>query len=196
MDFLSDNLVFGVFIVIAIALQIGRLFIGRARERKRRERGSQAGGRPAPAVYRERYENDENKDEDEDEAENEGGGFSAWDLSVEDEAGGGERTAAPAAAPFPAAAPRPLSAAFPDPFPAPAVAPLFPALAAGPAWGAERPETDGLSPASAPGAGASIESRAGGRGKGRAGFPEKLGRLPPLQRAVVLAEILGRPRGF
>jgi hypothetical protein len=55
-----------------------------------------------------------------------------------------------------------------------------------------------------PEAGPSIEDRrkveSGDRSRGRAkraaGFPEKLDYLSPLKRAVVLAEILGAPKGF
>jgi hypothetical protein len=168
MDFLSDNFTFVIFIVIAIVVQIGRLFIRNAGRRKREERGEPVEERPEAAVYdRREYEEDE--------------AFSAWNLSIDDEN-------VPAVPVPPAAAPRPVSVPLSAPFPAPA---------------AEKREPAGPLFPAAPEAGPPVTDRRGGqsgrRNKGRtkkgAGFPEKLDYLPPLKRAVVLAEILGAPKG-
>ena len=183
MDFISDNLGFAVFIVIAIVLQIGRLVIRNAEKRRReaREEPAEFSGRerPGTAVY-DKYEDDD-------------GEFSAWDLSVDDEA-------EPV---VPAAAPRPVSVSFPAPLSAPASGP-FPALNAASALGTENREPERPSFPSMPEAGSSIKAQRKGQSRDRnkgqakraAGFPEKLDYLPPLKRAVVLAEILGAPKGF
>jgi hypothetical protein len=195
MDFLSDNFVFAVFIVLAIALQIGRLFIRKAQRRRREDRGEAEEGRmEAPADKdKDKYEEYERYEEDEDED----GAFSAWNLSVDDET-------VPVIPP-PAAAPRPVSVPFSAPLsvPVPEASP-FPALIADSALGAERREPAAPFFSPVPEAGPLAEDRrkgeSGGRSRDRAkrsaGFPEKLDYLPPLKRAVVLAELLGAPKGF
>ncbi|MDR1352143.1 MAG: hypothetical protein LBK05_02580 [Treponema sp.] len=203
MDSILENLPYAVIIGIAIAVQIARLFIGKSGKRRR----GRAEERPETAVYREqppeRLEAAAYRDygEDEDEA------FSAWNLSVDDD----EKPAAPAL-PAQTAAPRPVSVPFSAPlsapdsgfFPALPSAPdsgPFSTLAAAPASGAENPEPERPyfpAPESGlpPGGGAQYAGRGKARLAGRAGFPERLDYLPPLKRAVVLAEILGRPKGL
>jgi hypothetical protein len=205
MDFLSDNFAFAVFIVIAVVLQIVRLFVRKAQRRGREERPQTAAYREEPAeerprtgVYREAAHNGYGEyGEDEEEGDGE---FSAWNLSVDDEA----ESPAPVSPP---AAPRPVS--FSAPFSAPASglfsAPLpeaspFPALSA-----ASVPVTENREPekpfSPIPESGPPIDGgdQYRGRGKGRpgrsAGFPANLDYLSPLKRAVVLAEILGAPKG-
>ncbi|MDR2784914.1 MAG: hypothetical protein LBB83_03255 [Treponema sp.] len=197
MDFLSDNFAFAIFIVIAIVLQIGRLFIKGAERRRREERGERAETPakelPEAAAYgADKYENGN---------EDDGGAFSAWNLSVDDETSSAFPASPHPASPHPVAAPRPVSVSFPAPvsgsFP-------FPALLADSAPGAESREPGRPLFPSVPEAGSPSKDRRGGRSGGRskgrtkraAGFPEKLDYLPPLKRAVVLAEILGTPRGF
>jgi hypothetical protein len=189
MDFLSNNLIFAVFIGIAIVSQIGRLLIRRAEKRKRGESRERTEERQEAAVQSS-YEYGEDA-EDEDEA------FSAWALSVDDESAlpAAALPVSPAAVPFSTPLSVPLSASS-----------SFPALIANSALGAEKYGAEGPFPPSAPEeAGPSIDGN--GRGKTRsnaglkrsavsAGFPEKLDYLPPLKRAVVLAEILGPPKGF
>jgi hypothetical protein len=189
MDFIFDNLIFVILIAVTVVSQIGRLLIRRAEKRKREERGERAEDRRAAAV-RGVYGEYEGGEED----EGEDGAFSAWNLSVEDE-GAGAALAVPVS-PFPATAPRPVAVPFSAPFSAPFPAP-YPVLAAGPALGAEKHGPEGFSPpAPEPGALVGGNGRPGGRVKRRAGFPGKLDYLPPLKRAVVLAEILGPPKGF
>ena len=187
MDFISDNLVLAVFIAIAIVSQIGRLLIRRVEKRKREEHRERAGERQEAAVYS-GYEAGEDEDEDADEA------FSAWALSVDDEAGSA----------VPVTAPRPVAVSFSAPLSADSSS--FPSLIADSALGAEKYGAEGPFPPSVPEeAGPLIDGK--GLGKARsnaglkrsavsAGFPEKLDYLPPLKRAVVLAEILGPPKGF
>ncbi|MDR1410953.1 MAG: hypothetical protein LBI91_01965 [Spirochaetaceae bacterium] len=225
MDFLSDNLVYVVFVVIAITLQIGRLFIRRAGERKKQERREEGEGQferpPDPAFYRGR---DYREGESEGGEDGGDGEFSAWNLSVDDEpAPAVPAPPAPAAAKYSVAAP--LSDPVPAPFSAPLFAPVsapardsspFPGIAAGAvsgfAAGAGTRGAGGIFPpsvSSMPEAGASVNNngRSGDPGNARsgpgfkrgavsAGFPERLGYLPPLKRAVVLAEILGTPKGL
>jgi hypothetical protein len=187
MDFISDNLIFAVFIVIAIVFQIGRLLVKNTERRKREERRERPEERQEAGVYN-GYEDDA-EDGDEDADTDEGEAFSAWALSVDDE------SALPVSPP-PAAVP--FSAPLPDPSP-------FPALIADSALGAEKYGAEGLFPLFMPEAEPSIDGK--GRGKARsnaglkriavsAGFPGKLDYLPPLKQAVVLAEILGPPKGF
>jgi hypothetical protein len=186
MDFLSDNFVFAVFVILAIALQIGRLFIRKAERQRREERGERAEARmeaPAGAGKYEEYGEDDDEygvDDEDEEA------FSAWNLSVDDEA------APVIPPPPPAAAPRPVPESS-----------LFPALIADAALTEEKREPAGPLFPPVPVAGPSAKDRrkgeSGGRGNGRAkrgGFPERLDYLPPLKRAVVLAELLGAPKGF
>ncbi|MDR1128462.1 MAG: hypothetical protein LBL20_04045 [Treponema sp.] len=206
MDSILENLPYAVIIGIAIVIQIARLFIGKSG--KRQQQRGRAEERPEAAVYREpppeRLEasayRDYGEDEDGDEA------FSAWNLSVDDE----PEQAAPAP-PAPAVAPRPVSVPFSTPlfvpdsgsFPdlpsAPSSGP-FPGLSAGLPSGAENLEPGPYFPAPesglSPGGGAQYAGQGRARPARRAGFPERLDYLPPLKRAVVLAEILGRPKGL
>jgi hypothetical protein len=195
MDFISENLIFAVFIAIAIVSQIGRLLIRRAEKRKREEHRERAEERREAAVYSgyEAGEDAEDEDGDADEA------FSAWALSVDDEAGSAVRVSPP-----PAAVPRPVAVPFSAPLSA--ASSSFPFLIANSALGAEKHGAERPIPPSVPEEGGPL-IYGNGRGKARsnaglkrsavsAGFPGKLDYLPPLKRAVVLAEILGPPKGF
>jgi hypothetical protein len=198
MEFLSDNLIFIAFAVIAVVSQIGRLLVKNAERRRREDRGERTEERQEAAVYGGYEYGKDAEDEDEDAGEDEGEAFSAWSLSVDD-----EPAAALPVSPLPFAAPRPAVALFSAPLPAPLPDPSpFPALIADSAVGAEKNGAEGLFPPSLPNSGPSIDGN--GRVKARssaglkrsAGFPGKLEYLSPLKRAVVLAEILGPPKGF
>jgi hypothetical protein len=158
MDFVSDNLIFIVFIVIALVSQIGRLFVRKAERRKRKD----GAGAAAYNAY---------EDDVEDGDAGEGGVFSAWALSVDAEA----NVPAVAVPVSPAALPFFVQPSAPVPGPSP-----FPALGA-----------DSEATARETGPSVSVRNRARS-----AAFPEKLDYLPPLKRAVVLAEIFGPPKGF
>jgi hypothetical protein len=54
---------------------------------------------------------------------------------------------------------------------------------------------DGTEAAASPAAEAAA-SRAAGNSRTNRGFPQKLDTLPPLKRALVMAEILGKPKGI
>jgi hypothetical protein len=156
-DFIFDNLIFAVFLVAAVAIQIIRLAARNTNRRRRAGQPEEQAREAAPGPFAPDYDEEYERG-----AEEDGGAFSAWDLPVSDEP------------------------EFPVPAPGPAPAPLLfpvPVPAAGAAYGPEA-----ALPAPPP------RPRKAAEGAGK--FPGSLNYLPPLKRAVVLAEILGAPKGL
>jgi hypothetical protein len=195
MDFLSDNLIFVGFIVIAIVFRIARQLVRKAERRKREER---AEDQPETTVGGEmEYKHEAEKDEDDDEA------FSAWALSVDDNNNDDAAAALPVspAAPVPAVVPL-----FAQSLTAVPASSSFPALIEDSALDVEKYRSEAAFPFSAQESESSINVRSGSQSRGRnrnrgrsvvsAAFPGKLDYLPPLKRAVVLADILGPPKGL
>jgi hypothetical protein len=106
MDFVSDNLIFIVFVVIVLVSQVVRLLAGNA-ERRKREEGAE--GRPEAAAYNACEDDAEDGDADEDRT------FSAWALSVDAEADVPTVVVpvSPVAVPFPALPLSPVLSPFP-----------------------------------------------------------------------------------